>query len=81
MQCHRHSEFIRFLNAVERQVPAGKLIHAVLDNYATQKHPKSLPFAKAGVLALAGAPSALDLSFHPDLGFLAQRRGETSSPR
>ena len=25
MQRHRHSEFIRFLNAVEREVPAGKL--------------------------------------------------------
>ena len=42
MQRHRHSEFIRFLNAVERQVPAGKLIHAVLDNYATHKQPKVL---------------------------------------
>jgi DDE superfamily endonuclease len=42
MQRHRHSEFIRFLNAVERQVPASKLIHAVLDNYATHKHPKVL---------------------------------------
>ena len=42
MQRHRHSEFIRFLNAVERDVPAGKLIHAVLDNYATHKHPKVL---------------------------------------
>src|SRR5215472_801494 len=42
MQRHRHSEFTRFLNAVEREVPAGKLIHAVLDNYATHKHPKVL---------------------------------------
>jgi len=40
MQRHRHQEFIRFLNALEAQVPAGKLIHAVLDNYATHKHPK-----------------------------------------
>ena len=40
MQKHRHQEFIRFLNAIERNVPAGKLIHAVLDNYATHKHPK-----------------------------------------
>ena len=43
MQRHRHLEFIRFLNAVEREVPAGKVIHTVLDNYATHKHPKSLP--------------------------------------
>jgi hypothetical protein len=40
MQRHRHLEFIRFLNAVEREVPAGKVIHTVLDNYATHKHPK-----------------------------------------
>lgn len=40
MQRHRHAEFIRFLNAIERDIPAGKLIHAVVDNYATHKHPK-----------------------------------------
>jgi transposase len=40
MQKHRHQEFIRFLNAVEREVPAGKVIHVVLDNYGTHKHPK-----------------------------------------
>src|SRR3974390_3480207 len=40
MQKHTHQEFIRFLNAVERAVRAGKIIHAVLDNYATHKHPK-----------------------------------------
>src|SRR6201997_3919197 len=48
MQRHRHLEFIRFLNAVERQVPAGKLIHTLLDNYATHKHPKSLPSRRRG---------------------------------
>ncbi len=42
MQRHRHQEFIRFLNAVEAKVPAGKLVHAVVDNYATHKHPKVL---------------------------------------
>jgi len=40
MQRHRHQEFIRFLNAVGREVPAGKAVHAILDNYATHKHPK-----------------------------------------
>jgi transposase len=40
MQRHRHQEFIRFLNTVEAQVPARKAIHAVVDNYATHKHPK-----------------------------------------
>jgi transposase len=42
MQRHRHIEFIRFLNAVEREVAADKPIHVVLDNYATHKHPKVL---------------------------------------
>jgi transposase len=42
MQRHRHQEFLRFLNAVEAAVPAGKLVHAILDNYATHKHPKVL---------------------------------------
>jgi transposase len=40
MQRHRHQEFIRFLNAIEAAVPAGMLVHVILDNYATHKHPK-----------------------------------------
>jgi len=40
MQRHRHQEFIRFLNANERAVPAGKLVHAIVDNYATHTHAK-----------------------------------------
>src|ERR1700693_4012814 len=40
MQRHRHQEFIRFLNAIETEVPAGKMVHVILDNYATHKHPK-----------------------------------------
>jgi hypothetical protein len=35
MQRHRHQEFLRFPNAVEAAVPAGKLVHAVLDNNAS----------------------------------------------
>ena len=40
MQRHRHQEFIRFLNAVEAAVPAGKIVHAIADNYAVHKHAK-----------------------------------------
>ena len=40
MKRHRHQEFLKFLNAVERKVPAGKIIHVILDNYGTHKHPK-----------------------------------------
>ena len=39
MQRHRHEEFIRFLNVTEAAVQKGKAIHAVVDNYATHKHP------------------------------------------
>jgi transposase len=42
MQKHRHQEFIRFLNVIEAKVPAGKVVHVVLDNYAAHKHPKVL---------------------------------------
>jgi len=40
MQRHRHQELIRFFNAIEAQVPARNEIHAIVDNYATHKHPK-----------------------------------------
>ena len=43
MQRHRHQEFIRFLNTIETDIPAGKIIHVVLDNYATHKHPGCAP--------------------------------------
>jgi len=35
---HRHIEFIKFLNTIDREVPKGLQIHLVLDNYATHKH-------------------------------------------
>ena len=40
MQQHRHQEFIRFLNALDRDIPAGKLVHAIMDNYAAHKTPE-----------------------------------------
>ena len=42
MQQHRHEEFIRFLNAIEAEVPKRKAVHVILDNYATHKHPAVL---------------------------------------
>ena len=42
MQRHRHQEFLRFLNTIEAAVPAGKVIHVILDNYVSHKHPKVL---------------------------------------
>jgi hypothetical protein len=38
----RHIEFIRFLKPLTAESPAGEVTHAVLDNYATHKHPTVL---------------------------------------
>ena len=37
--------------SIEAEVPADKIIHAVLDNYAPHKHPKSLPRRRPGSAA------------------------------
>jgi transposase len=37
---HRQQEFLRFLDQIDRTVPAGLTIHLVLDNYATHKTPR-----------------------------------------
>ena len=47
-------EFIRFLNAIEAEVPAGKMVHVILDNYATHKHPR----------VRVGSPDTLRFVFH-----------------
>jgi transposase len=36
---HRHQEFVKFLRAIDREVPKDLTIHLILDNYATHKHP------------------------------------------
>jgi hypothetical protein len=66
MQRHRHQEFIRFLNTVNAELPAGK---------ADPRHPRQLrrPQASQGA-RLAQPPSALHLPLHADLVLVAQRR-------
>ncbi len=39
MARHRHQEFIRFLNDIDRAIPRRKKVHVILDNYATHAHP------------------------------------------
>ena len=34
---HRHQEFLRFLNDIEENLPAGMDVHLVMDNYGTHK--------------------------------------------
>jgi DNA-binding MarR family transcriptional regulator len=36
---HRHTEFIEFLEYINRNVPRKLDIHIIMDNYATHKHP------------------------------------------
>jgi len=40
MSRHRHQEFIRFLNRINRETLAEREVHLIVDNYATHKHPK-----------------------------------------
>ncbi len=40
MPQHRHQEWLRFLRQIDREVPKGKDIHLICDNYATHKHEK-----------------------------------------
>ena len=40
MSQHRHQEWIKFLNQINRETPSDLDIHLIVDNYATHKHPK-----------------------------------------
>ena len=46
MPRHRHQEWIKFLELIDRQTPADKQLHLIVDNYATHKHPKVLRWLK-----------------------------------
>jgi transposase len=35
---HRHTEFLKFLRTIDKEVPNGLHVHLILDNYATHKH-------------------------------------------
>jgi len=35
---HRHTEFLKFLRVIDREVPKGLQVHLILDNYGTHKH-------------------------------------------
>ena len=40
MPRHRHQEWMRFLDKIDRETPPGFDLHLIVDNYATHKHPK-----------------------------------------
>ena len=35
---HRHTEFLKFLRTIDRELPKGLQVHLILDNYSTHKH-------------------------------------------
>ena len=37
---HRHQEWLKFLQQLDRETPPACDLHLILDNYATHKHPK-----------------------------------------
>jgi transposase len=43
---HRHQEWLTFLKTIKSEVPQGKQVHLICDNYATHKHPKVQAWAK-----------------------------------
>ena len=46
MAQHRHQEWLKFLKKIDREIPLGKQVHLIVDNYATHKHPKVLAWLK-----------------------------------
>ena len=77
MKRHRHQEFIRFLNLVDAQVPKRKAIHAIVDNYATHKHPKVREWLKRHPRwTLHFTPTSASW-LNAVEGFFANRRSQT----
>lgn len=37
---HRHQEFLKFLDRVDREMPGHLDLHLIMDNYGTHKHPR-----------------------------------------
>ena len=57
MKRHRHQEFIRFLNRIDRQTLPYLDIHLIIDNYATHKTPAVKRWrSRGGREALAPSP-------------------------
>ena len=47
MPRHRHQEFLRFMNEVEKRTDPDLDLHVILDNYATHKHKKVAAWLEA----------------------------------
>ena len=56
MERHRHIEFLRFLEKIDRETPKRIPIHLVLDNYGTHKHPKVMEWFAAHPVTVCTSP-------------------------
>ena len=65
MSRHRHQEFIRFLDRINRETPPDLDLHLIVDNYATHKH--------ANVRAWLAQHPRFHFHFTPTSALLAQR--------
>src|SRR5262249_30787018 len=61
-----HTEFIAFLNTIDRQTPRRQDLHLILDHYGTHTHPTVKTW-------LTRAPAG-SFPFHTDRGVLAEPR-------
>jgi hypothetical protein len=61
MQRHRHQEFLRFLNRLERDIPAGRLIRVILQQLRqATSTPKSERGCSASAMGSAGSGAEED---------------------
>ena len=44
---HRHTEFLQFLDQIQRQTPKPLTVHLILDNYGPHTHPQVLEWLEA----------------------------------
>ena len=54
MQKHRHQEFIRFLNKINRATSKHLALHLIVDNYAAHKTPEVKRWLKRNCSAAGG---------------------------
>lgn len=67
MKRHRHQEFLKFLQLIDRRTPAELDLHLIVDNYATHKHAK--------VKGLADQTSSISFPFYSHLVILVECGG------
>ena len=78
---HRHSEFLKFLRTIDREVPEGLEIHLILDNYATHKHANVKKWlAKHPRFHLHFTPTSSSLA-EPDRALVRQAHRQGDPPR